>query len=484
VSCKATRDRHSRTWLDESNGDEQRWRVQEYFNGPEHGDYHHRVTEAYTILPRSSEDGLFYGRLRSRCPHLSEDEARQIAGIWSNEMEIIITRMKEISDASVGPALHIEARIDAIEQMAMLRAYLSQRMLAKKLGDDAAAAGLTAAKERAAVLSQLGRECVENTAKNLAEIWISLVLKWRKKWPLVVTPDSAHDRPKPVSKPKRIANAPGVRNNHYSPASSNKPWASGTQNQVKTLTCNPDGTLRSQDMSYRSWGKEQFLYSLRLERYLALVDDDGARSRDKIIAVRPLTDLDKRRWIAFLIVQMLRTPAFMRQLTENTKRILPDIAPDYPSTPGALKTAYETLFTNNDVYTRFHEMIAPRTWTVLRAPTGSGFIRPDSTILVEGNIRDSTWRLAYPMTPRKVFLVGPGMGGGYDQDFVKSIETSPNSVVDLNRRFARSANSSVLVHANDYTDTMRSLLAEHLPVVSSSIAYDHGLWGPLSNPSR
>jgi len=437
------------------------------------------MTDAHAILPRPPEDGLFYDQLRSRCPHLSEPEARLISDIWSDEMDRIITRMQEISDEAVGPALHIEARTEAIYEMAKLINFLSEQMLAKKLGDDAAAVNLTAAKERVAVDSQLGRECVENTAKNLAEIWTSLVLKWRDKWPLLVTPDSAHDQPKPVSKPKQIANAPGVRNNHYSPASSNKPWASGNQNQVKALTRNADGTLQSRDVSYRSWGREQFLYSLRLERYLALVDNDGAQSRDKILAVRPLTELDKRRWIAFLLVQMLRTPISMRKLTEFTKRVLPGIAPDYPSTPGALKAAYETLFTNNDVYARFHKMIALRTWTVLRAPAGSGFIRPDSTILVEGSVRDSTWRLAYPMTPRKVFLAGPGMGGGYDRDFVESVETSQDSVDDLNRRFARSTISSVLVHPGDDDVSMRSMLSNYLPIASQNW-HDTGLWGPLS----
>lgn len=441
------------------------------------------MTDAHAILHRLPADGLFYGRLRSRCPYLSEHEARQIADVWSDEMDRIIKMMIEISVEAVGPVLHIESRTEGLYAMSRLRHFLYERMLADKLGDNVAAADLTAEKERAAAGSQLGRERVENTAKNFAEVWISLMQKWRAKWPLVLSPNSAHDQLKPVSKPKNTTTAPGVRNNHYSPASSNKPWASGAQNQVRVLTRNPDGTLRSRSKSYRSWGREQFLYSLRLERYLALVDDDGAQSRDKILAARPLTELDKRRWIAFLIVQMFRTPVSIQQMTENTKRILPDIAPDYPSTPGALKAAHETLFTNNDVYAVFHKLIAPRTWTILRASTGSGFIRPDSTILVEGNARDSTWQLAYPMTPRKVFLAGPGMGGGYYRDFVESIETSQDSVDDLNRRFARSANSSVLVHTDDDSDAMQSLLTKHMSTGAASVANDSGLWGPLSNPS-
>ncbi len=439
--------------------------------------------DVHAIQPRAQEDGLFYDRLRSRCPHLSEREARQIADTWSDELDRIITRMTEISDEAVDPALHIEARTDAIYEMARMLHFLSEQMLTKKLGDDAAAADIDAMKERAAVESQLGHERIENTAKNLAEVWTSLVLKWRAKWPLLVAPDSSHDQPKPVSKPRQTKKAPGVRSNHYSPASSNKPWASGSQNQVRAITRNPDGTLRSRDMSYRSWGREQFLYSLKLERYLALVDDDGTQSRDKLLAIRPLTNLDKRRWIAFLIAQMLRTPAFMRQLTENTKRILPDIAPDYPLTPGALKAAYETLFTNNDVYARFHKLIAPRTWTILRAPAGSGFVRPDSTILIEGSVHNSTWLLAYPMTPRKVFLAGPGMGGGYDLDFVESTEASQHIVDDLNRRFSRSAASSVLVHADDDSESMRSLLEAHLAAVPKASTENTGLWGPLWSPS-
>ncbi len=434
--------------------------------------------------PTPQEDGFFYARLRSRCPEISDGEARQIARVWSDELDSVIARMVEISDDTVGPALHVEARADVIYEMARMQLYLSEQMLTKKLADDAVAAGLTATKERAAVDSKHGRERIENTAKNLAEIWTSLVLKWRAKWPLIISPDSENTQRKPASKPRQTAKAPGVRSNHYSPVSSNKPWAFGPQNQVRTFTHNPDGTLRSRDMSYRSWGREQFLYSLKLERYLSLVDDDGAQSRDKLLDVRPLTDLDKRRWIAFLIVQMLRTPAFMRHLTENVKCILPGIAPDYPSTPGALKAVYETLFTNNDIYARFHKLIAPRSWAILLAPAGSGFVRPDSTILVEGSPHNSSWRVAYPMTPRKVFLVGPGMHAGYDRDFVESTEVSPDVVDGLNRRFARSATSSVLVHADNDSESMRSLLKEHLAATPAANADDAGLWGPLSDFTR
>lgn len=434
---------------------------------------------------RSSADSgrLFYDRLRERRPEINEQEARAIASIWAEEQDLIISRMFEISEEQVGIGLHVEARTAAIFELSKLLIALTEQAVEKKLDGGMASDPLTAESEQAMMNSEHGKERIENTARILAEhIWNKLMARWRERWPLIVDPTDSKASRKIGRQISAQHQAPVVRDNHFSPVFSNKQWANAN-GRVRRYYRTGSGAIGSRDTGPKGWGYEKFLYSHRLEQYLQLVDSDGAESCRKILHTEPLTDLDKRRWIAFLIVQMLRTPGFMYETTEHLKSILPRIAPDYPSTPGALKAAYETMFTNNDLYARFHRQIGPLSWSVLVAPNGIGFIRPDTTIVTHGNPATHQWQVIYPMTPERVFIAGPETGNGYEQDFVPSIAVDTERVMKINRVLASIAMKSVISQPEQDSPELRTLLDRDLCTHGSSQNISRGtgvLWGPLS----
>ena len=110
--------------------------------------------------------------------------------------------------------------------------------------------------------------------------------------------------------PRRSAH--GSRRQHFSPAFSNKYWASGGKLRVYALGV--DGTVRSNDIPARSWGCESFLYSQELERLLSLVESDAAGPYKKLLGMVPLSEDETKRWVAYLAVQCIRTPAFIVRL--------------------------------------------------------------------------------------------------------------------------------------------------------------------------
>ena len=432
------------------------------------------------LEPMGGEE-LFLPPLRSSHPDLSDTEAREIAVIWADELDQIIARLLALSKASVGATLPIQARPTVMLELSNLILFIASQMAKRKLQQDRLLEPLTAHAARRAVESTTGKQRIEDTARILADhVWDKRVAHWRKLWPLIIDPVA--DEP-PVRASRRASrDAPAVRNNHFSPVFSHKPWAS-TSGLVRELSRGLDGQLRHRDISYRVWGRDQYLYSLPLERNLALVDDDAAKVARKLLDLVPLADIDKRRWIAFLIVQLLRSPAFMLKLTRRTESIIPTIDPLYPTTPAALKAAYETLFTNNDVYAHFHRLIAPLTWRMLAAPSGTSFIRPDATILAEGSVDKSTWRLAYPLTPEKVFIVEPGPTQGYDQAFVPTVALASSAVMEFNQRLSAVAFRSVLVRPESDSPVLRAAISNSFgsrAISDIATGEDAGLWGPLS----
>lgn len=421
-------------------------------------------------------------RLLELRPDVGDVEARRIAEVWSGELDQIVERMLTVSEETIGVVVQPEARTMMIVDLTRLLVTLTDEFVQNKLNHGLASDPLTAEAEARASSSPIGRERIENTARLLAEhVWNKCIVDYRRRWPLVVEAGREHD----VGRRRKLkgeSKAPGVRHNHFSPVFSHKPWST-KDGRVRELSRGLKGDLQHRDIPYRAWGSEEYLYSQRLERHLALIDNDGAESCQKILKIVPMSDLDKRKWIAFLIVQMLRSPGFMLKMVKHTKKILPTTAPEYPNTPAALKAAYESMFTNDDVYAQFHRMIAPKSWQVIAAPAGTTFIRPDATILTEGSIKAGTWNLLYPLSPSKVFVAGPSLGDGYQQEFVPTIAASPELVYALNRRLASIATASVIVHPECDTAEVRQAVSETMSCRARPAGWlgiEASLWGPLA----
>jgi Protein of unknown function (DUF4238) len=398
----------------------------------------------------------FSTKIKRQWPNLDDESMRSLCMLWDREHQEIIDRMLQISDSHIGPSLHIDSRPHAILEMAKLRLWLGDRIFEAKVaqyGND-----IDLARETADVGSPQAFDRRENTAQMCAvHIWEKVVAKLRKRDPLVIDPTAETERRhKKVAKRK-----PHIRENHFSPVFSNREWA-GRDNKVIIYSRTVGDEVTVSHKHYKQWGYEKELYSDRLEEYLGMVDDDGASSTRKLLNFEPLTELDKRRWIAFLAIQHLRTPEMLASISGRLKPLISTISPGYPNTVAGLKAAFETLFTNNSLYAGFHRLIAPKAWSLLKAGDSDSFLRSDNPVLIGGSAQNGTWSLLYPLTPRVVFSASPELGKGYTADFVPYRDITSHEVATINRHFAQSAFKSVIGLTSHDSPIVRHLLTEHL----------------------
>src|SRR5262249_53379475 len=131
----------------------------------------------------------------------------------------------------------------------------------------------------------------------------------------------------------------------------------------------------------------------------------------KLLNIIPLSEKERRCWIAFLITQMLRTPSFMLKLLPRLKGFIESRQIAFSTITGSLRQAYETLFTNNDVFAEFYRLITASQWELWGAPANGQFIRSDEPILIYGSAEHGSWQLIYPMTPGRCFVAGPDKVG-------------------------------------------------------------------------
>lgn len=342
-----------------------------------------------------------FERLNSRFPGDDHGHLAALADVWSIELGRIVERMLTISQQRGSPALPIQRRPEAIFELAKLILWLEDRIVDLKTATTPIGK-IDVDAERDALSSQLVERRVESTARNCAEgIWIKRCERWWKRFPLLAEP-----RPKHKLIRRRESVGHGVRDQHFSPTSSNEHWASDKK-RVREYFRASDGTVDHKDVSVRKWGRESFLYSQRLERLFHLIEGDVSLAYGKLLGTIPLDEKDRRHWIAFLVAQLFRTPSFILQHLPRLKALIEKQGLNYPTDTASLRRAYETLFTNNRVFATMYRRLVGRQWEMW-CTSGSGtFIRSDDPVLSAGSSKKGNWMLLYPMTPNKCFVAGP-----------------------------------------------------------------------------
>jgi hypothetical protein len=396
---------------------------------------------------------MFY-RLLKLSPAVAGERLAALAEVWSIERNRIIARMLEICRTEIGPVMASDARPSAIFELAKLIMWLEERIIAKKL-EIGPIEQIDPEAERRALETSSAQERIENTARICAEkIWKPLLAEWHRRFPLI----SAGERQ--ARKLVRRREEPGVKSQHYSPSFSNKLWAIGSQKLVRVYSRSVAGSIIASDRGYATWAREIFLYSQGLERMLQLTESDGERADTKLLEMIPLTEKEHRCWIAFLLAQLLRTPSFALRILPALKQHIKREEIMFRVDTGSLRQAYETLFSNNDLYAEFHRLITGGVWELWSAPAWARFIRGDNPVIVHGSTAHGTWQLHYPMTPAKCFVVG---GEKVSEAVPRTRVLSESDVRMVNHRIARGARRSVIAQPVDEDSDMKLLLEDALP---------------------
>jgi Protein of unknown function (DUF4238) len=349
-------------------------------------------------------DDLIFPELMRRCPDLDRVVAYKLSRTWSAALDRIITRMFDICEREDGLTLHVDHRAEAAFELGRLLLFLGKSILDAKAkvkpldqyDPDA---------EEALIQTEDEQNKINNTARNMADgVWKPLTAKWRAKRPLIERADApgrAHQLRKPAKPP------PYRKHMHYVPQSTTQQWAHERSSKFLVYAIGVDGEVRARPRTPKSWGAATSLYSQRLEHLLGLIEGDARRPYQKLVDVIPLSELERRQWVAFLIAQHVRTPRFIRRNIHHLKGWIERKAFPYPTSPAHLGRAFETLFTNNDLYRAYYQLITGRAWEVVRAADGLTFLKGDNPAVITGRKADWTWRLIYPLTPTRCFIAGP-----------------------------------------------------------------------------
>src|SRR5207245_1254922 len=125
-----------------------------------------------------------YLELGRRDPAADSEHGRALAGLWAQQLSQVIDRLFEMAQKSGRVAWHINARTEAIFEMARLLNWLSERIVDHRL-KGRTVADIDIAEEQVALNSPEGVERIQNTARIVAErIWNRVYDDLQEKYPL------------------------------------------------------------------------------------------------------------------------------------------------------------------------------------------------------------------------------------------------------------------------------------------------------------
>jgi Protein of unknown function (DUF4238) len=424
------------------------------------------------------KDDLIFAELVRRCPALDRVTAYRLARVWSALQDRIVAHMFDICESEMGLSLHIDQRAEAAFELSKLLLFLSGRILDEKAKQKAFSeydpddeAALLETKEEQAKINATARKMADG-------VWKPLLTKWRKRRPLIEIPGQAAKRSKLIKPAKSVFR----EQMHYVPQSTTKQWASAKSGKFTVYKIGVDGEVKAEPSTAKLWGAAPSLYTQSLEHLLGLIEGDVRRPYEKLVDIVPLDAMETRRWIAFLIAQLIRTPRFMGAILRHQKAWIESTGFKYPTNPAHLGQAYETLFTNNDLYAAYYRQITRRAWAVASAPDGLTFLKGDNPVVISGRPAGDSWRLLYPLTPTRCFIAGPELEGEPRMIIPGQHVLTDAETVAVNAATCNYAETSVIgIRIADRIDP-RPTIKTHLSKRNAPSTVELPLWGLDSGP--
>jgi hypothetical protein len=103
---------------------------------------------------------------------------------------------------------------------------------------------------------------------------------------------------------------------------------------------------------------------------------------------------------------MFRTPWFISQNLAHLKTVIETRSLRYPTDIGSLRRAYETLFTNDDIFAFVYKLVVHRKWELWHPSAGAQFVRSDNPVVVSVQ-KAGGLTVLYPISPERCFVAGP-----------------------------------------------------------------------------
>ena len=254
-------------------------------------------------------------------------------------------------------------------------------------------------------------------------------------------------------------------NNHYSPISTNDPWANsdglitslrrkaGSRNIVRGRT------------GPKKWGAEKYLYSQALEDALERIENRVAPVYRKLLANEPLTPKERLIWSRWILCQFSRTPSYILEfagIEEDVLASFPGFACDF--TPGEIQAKIDAV-TNGVLNFQDSEQLIPfivlRDWMVLRPAAGEFFIKGDVPVVIRGTLIDDDATIAYPLSPVHCF-VATVLSGFPPHQIQAEVSLKPGEAAHYIKLIAACADCEVICHPDHYSEELKQLVASVL----------------------
>jgi hypothetical protein len=325
-------------------------------------------------------------------------------------------------------------------------------------------------------MSEHGKERVQNTGKMFAEhIWNRSYDEYEAKYALLITSDTPQEFLY-KTRTRRDGASAGVKRNHFLPAFANKPWSDSDGNILAARHWG-DGGVRIVKCAFRNWGYQLFLYPQWLERYFHAVESDAAPAYRHLLDGVPLPPDERRMFTTFLVVQVLRTPAFITRLGLGLRRLSARRGWTYPMDAGSLRRAYETLFENDYIHARLHSRLTKQRWRILRPEGGWVFPRIDSGIVTATVGIEKKNAILFPLSPEKCLCIGPGGAKEDDPPFPLSVQLSESNTVNLLERLVSAAVHSIALPCGVDVSKWSALLARYMSTGTGEEIARYKAWG-------
>lgn len=428
-----------------------------------------------TLRPDGESSALVESAINRRSPGLSKPSREGLAAAWAGQLDAVVDRVMKLTLESGRMVLPRRARPAAIKELASLIIWLSDRIV-ERLADGRDLASIDLDTERLELLTPKSLERIENSARVVAQsTWFKTLDRLLEANPLVIElPEQL-----PVRTPRvRRGEAPPTSRNHYVPRFSVEPWANSS-GQLRVLSRQPNGTISSRNVGYKSWGFEYFLYDQQLEDWFSRIESNAKASYEGLRNLEPLSDQDRSCWIAFMAVQYVRTPLFMATMARRLQqRAVQDRWP-WLMSPDLLRRAHATLFKDDHFFSAFHNRLDRRRWRILIAANCRSFPRTDAPFFPT-RVGKTQWTGYYPLSPTQCFSVGPEVASAEDVPAALSTELSIEETEVLNARLLRASRKSCCVRIADSEEPWRVAAASWLPRTDPTNS--HRAWGPLDKP--
>lgn len=400
------------------------------------------------------------------------------ATLWAKVVSDIVDGMMERTYESGRVALPADAHPEIVFEMAKLVMFASERVLDDRL-KGGGPGDIDVRMEAEYLTSPYGRERVRNTSIMFADrIWNRMYDEYVVKYPLLASSAAASERPYGFRKRRRGA-APAVKRNHYIPAFADRPWSADT-GLVLVARHTVSGEVDFVPRAPLVWGYEEFLYPPWLESYFHAAESDAAPQYKRILETTPLSIAERRTFSSLLVLQMVRTPAFMSALAVGLRRASRENGWTFATNPGSLRNAFEGIFREDSIRATMHERLSSRRWSLLAAAPPWGFPRVDAGVVravLRGRKRAS-W--LFPLTPTTCLCIGPDRAAPTDPPVPLTRSLEVRDTRGVIARLAEHTVGSLLVPKIGDTEQWRQLLMEHMGTRVSEAVRRYRTWGALA----